>query len=210
MKIKNIIFFVLAVGISLLGSTWRWGDSAHSIGLVKASGGEARHPSFLESGKDGYTLIATATVIPPYRGDARVALEGEPKMEYKLYASGPIINLGVRHWPVFKDDTFYNLNPRDRIALWVVMKPPVIDPVCGMAYQSGFSKYAYKGKDYFFCSEGCMNSFRTAPEKYKDLDSVRGKYNLVFYDTKTEKSVLRVPVIFKGKGDMKDAGEHHH
>lgn len=55
-----------------------------------------------------------------------------------------------------------------------------------------------------------MNSFRTASEKYKELDGVRGKYTLVFYDTKTDKSVLRVPVIVKGKGDMRDAGEHHH
>lgn len=210
MKIKNIIFFVLAVGISFLAATWRWGDSAHSIGLIKTQGGEAKHPSFLESGKNGYTLIATARVIPPYRGNARVTLEGEPKMDYKLYASGPIVNLGVHHWPLFKDATFYNLNPRDRIALWVVMKPPVLDPVCGMAYQNSFSRYTDKGKDYYFCSEGCMNSFRTAPEKYKDLDGVRGKYNLVFYDTKTDKSVLRVPVIFKRKGDTRDAGEHHH
>lgn len=210
MKIKKILFFILAVGISLVGATWRWGDSAHSIGLIKAQGGETRHPSFLESGKDSYTLIATAKVIPPYRGNARVVLEGEPKMEYKLYASGPIVNLGVRRMPEFRDNIFYDLQPKDRIALWVVMKPPVIDPVCGMAYQGGFSKYEYKGKDYFFCSEGCINSFRTASEKYKELDGVRGKYTLAFYDTKTEKSVLRVPVIFKGKGDMKDAGERHH
>lgn len=208
--VKTIIFFILAVIISLLGATHRWGDSAHSIGLIKASGGEAKHPSFLETGKDGYTLIATATVIPPYRGDAKVVLEGEPKMDYRIYSSGPVVDLRLHRWPEFKDNILYDLQPKDRIALWVVMKPPLVDPVCGMAYMDGFIKHAYRGKDYYFCSEGCLSSFRHEPEKYKDRDSVRGKYTLAFYDTKTGKALLRVPVIFKRKGDRKDAGEQHH
>lgn len=63
-----------------------------------------------------------------------MVLEGEPKMEYKLYASGSIVNLGVHRMPEFRNNIFYDLQPKDRIALWVVMKPPVIEPVCGMAY----------------------------------------------------------------------------
>lgn len=206
---KNIIFFILAVVISFIGATHRWGDSAHSIGLIKADGGKAKHPSFLESGKDGYTLIATATVIPPYKGDVRVVLEGEPEMDYKLYTSGPVIELGLHRWPKFRDNIFYDLHPKDRIAIWVVMKPPHIDPVCGMAYMEGFIKYTYRGGDYYFCSEECLNLFKDEPQSYKDRNGVRGKYNLTFYDTKTNKSVLKVPVIFKGK-EEKDAGEHHH
>ena len=163
---KKPIFFILAVCISLLGATYNWGDSAHSIGLIKAGGGEVKHPSTLESGKRKYMLISTATVIPPYRGDVRVALEGQPEMDYRIYASAPIINLGLRRMPELKDNVFYDLSPKDRIALWVEMKPPV--------------------------------------------DPVNRRYTLAFYDTKTNKSVLNVPIIFKGKGGMGNANQHQH
>lgn len=207
---KKIIFFTIAVCISLLGATYRWTDSAHSIGLIKASGGEARHPSTLESGNSLYTLIATATVIPPYRGDAWVVLEGNPEMDYKIYSSDPVIDLGLRRQPKFKNNVLYDLRPKDRIALWVVIKPPVLDPVCNMAYQSGFTKEHLNGKDYFFCSDACRDTFKAGPVKYKGRENVRGNYTLAFYDTKTDKAILRVPLIFKGKGETKDAGEHHH
>lgn len=207
---KKILFFSLAVCISLLGATYRWTDSAHSIGLIKASGGEARHPATLESGNSLYTLIATATVIPPYRGDAKVVIEGNPEIDYKIYFSEPVIDLGIRRKPRFRDNVLYDLQPKDRLALWVAMKPPVLDPVCNMAYQREFTKEHLDGKDYFFCSDGCRNAFRADPLKYRGRENVRGNYTLAFYDTKTGKAVLRVPLIFKGKGDMKDAGEHHH
>lgn len=209
MRLKHIIFFVLAVGISLLGATYRWGDSGHSIGLIESSGGKVRHPTFLKSGKNRYVLISTATVIPPYRGDARLVVEGKPEMDREIYVSAPVVDLGLRRLPKFRDNVLYGLEPRDRLAVWVVMKPPVVDPVCGMAYQEGFIKHTYGGKDYYFCSERCLSSFKKEPERYKDRDSVRGKYALAFYDTKTAKSILRVPMIFIGKGDTEYAHRHH-
>lgn len=208
--IRKILFFLLAVCISLLAATYRWTDSAHSIGLIRASGGEARHPSTFGSGKSFYTLIATATVIPPYRGDARVVLEGNPEIDYRIYSSDPVVDLGIRRQPRFKDNVLYDLQPKDRIALWVSMKPPVLDPVCNMAYQDSFTKEQIDGKDYVFCSNRCRDAFKADPEKYKGREYVRGSYTLAFYDTKTDKAVLRVPLIFKGKGELKDAGEHHH
>jgi len=207
---RKILFFLLAVCISLLGATYRWTDSAHSIGLIKTDGGKVRHPSTLESGKDTYTLIATATIIPPYHGDARVVLEGKPELDYKIYSSDPVIDLKIRRQPVFRDNVLYDLRPKDRIALWVVIKPPVLDPVCNMPYQNGFIKEHLNGKDYFFCSDGCLAAFMSDQDKYKGRESVTGKYTLAFYDTKTNKAVLSVPLIFKGKGETKDAGEHHH
>jgi len=44
------------------------------------------------------------------------------------------------------------------------------DPVCGMKVtESGAAaKYEYKGKMYYFCAPGCMNSFKKEPEKYLD------------------------------------------
>lgn len=209
MRLRYTILFILAVGISLLGAAYRWGDSGHSIGLIKANGGKVRHPTFLESGKNRYVLISTATVIPPYRGDARLVLEGKPEISHKIYTSGPVVDLGLRKLPEFRGNVLYGLEPRDRLAVWVVMKPPIIDPVCGMAYEDGFINHLYKSKDYYFCSNGCLDLFNKEPEKYKGRDRVKGKYTLAFYDTKTGKSILRVPVIFKGKGETRDECEQH-
>ena len=76
MNLKNILLFCAAVLLSLVAAKYRFNDSAHSIGLIKAGGGKARHPVILEPGYQRYTLITTAAVIPPYRGDAEVVLEG--------------------------------------------------------------------------------------------------------------------------------------
>jgi YHS domain-containing protein len=209
-KAKNVLFFVLAVAVSFLAATYRWGDSAHSIGLIKSSGGEARHPSFLNSGESEYTLIATAAVIPPYHGDVKVVLEGEPLIDHRIYLSGPIVDLGIRRNPEIRGNVIQGLQPKDRIALWVVMKPPAVDPVCGMAFMDGFTRISYNDRDYFFCSEPCAEAFAENPEKFKDNAGIKGKYNLAFYDMQTSKPVLSVPVIFKGKKEAKDAGGHHH
>lgn len=209
MKIKIVVFFVLAFAVSALAANYHWGDSAHAIGLIKKSGGEARHAVHLESGKNRYMLIATATVIPPYRGDMRVILEGEPFINHWIYLSEPVVNLGLRRLPVFRNNILYHLEPHDSIALWIDMKPPKIDPVCGMADQEGFKTISYNGWKYVFCSDGCLEAFQSKPEKYKGLDYLKGRYNLAFYDTRTNRRVLNVPIIFNGKGDVGDGGHLH-
>lgn len=41
------------------------------------------------------------------------------------------------------------------------------DPVCGMTVDEGTGvKDTYKGKDYFFCSQGCQRKFQDDPETY--------------------------------------------
>lgn len=42
------------------------------------------------------------------------------------------------------------------------------DPVCGMQVDSKNpgAKYVYKGKEYYFCSEGCKKKFMESPESY--------------------------------------------
>ena len=44
----------------------------------------------------------------------------------------------------------------------------VIDPVCGMKVDPATSKrrFAYKGTDYFFCSDRCKSLFEAEPEKF--------------------------------------------
>lgn len=205
---KNITVFIAAAAISLAAANTRFGDSAHAIGVIKANGGSARHASHLDAGKDGYTLIATATVIPPYRGNAKITLEGEPKLDYKLYSSGPVLDLGIGRHPAFREDTLFDLQPKDRIAVWAVIKPPAIDPVCGMAVKEDFVREEHGGKSYRFCSDNCLNDFRLNPDKYKD-NAAQGKYTLAFTDTATGKRVLDIPVIMGGKEGAGDGGHQH-
>lgn len=44
----------------------------------------------------------------------------------------------------------------------------VKDPVCGMTVNPETAKHhhAHAGKDYYFCSEGCLKKFKTDPERY--------------------------------------------
>jgi len=125
---KKIAFFALSAGLSLAAAGHRWGDSAHSMGLIGTGGGKSRHPAHLGSGRSRYTLITTATVMPPYRGDARVVLEGEPRLDYEIHLSAPAVDLGVRRKPELREDILHDLRPFDRIALWIVMRPPAGGP----------------------------------------------------------------------------------
>lgn len=123
MRFKKILVFVMAASVSTAAASYRWSDSGHTIGLVSQKGGRVRHPAELESGKHRYTQIVTATVLPPYHGDARVVLEGAPPLESEIYLAGPIINLKLRRTPVFENHVLKDLRPGDRIALWLVMRP---------------------------------------------------------------------------------------
>ena len=120
---KRLLFFIAAIGLSLTAAHFRPGDSAHSIGLITRDGGKVRHPIHLPAGKDAYTLILTASVIPPWRGDARVTVEGSPELDVSLHPSRPAIDLGLRRRPRFEDGVFHDLQPKDRLALWVRLKP---------------------------------------------------------------------------------------
>jgi len=44
----------------------------------------------------------------------------------------------------------------------------VIDPVCGMEVAPGETKLVsvYKGRSYWFCSDGCRKAFEADPDKY--------------------------------------------
>lgn len=42
------------------------------------------------------------------------------------------------------------------------------DPVCGMEVSrvTAIAEFEYRGKTFYFCSEGCREAFEAAPEKY--------------------------------------------
>lgn len=157
---KKLLVFIFAAALSVTAAVYRPGDSAHAMGMVSIDGGRARHPVSLPGGKDRYTLVVTGTILPPFLGDARIVVEGEPDLPFNVYGSDPIIDLGLRHRPYFDDQTLTGLQPNDRFTIWVVLRPT------------------------------------------KPMTS--GKYNLTFYDTATDKSVLQIPVFFGG-----GEGSHH-
>ena len=127
----------VAVAVSAFAAAHRWGDSGHAIGLIKAGGGSVRHPVVLDSGLDRYSVIVTATVIPPYRGDARVVLEGNPELEHEIYLSEAVVDFHLPRRPEFSDHVLHGLRPGDRLALWVTMKPSQRIPARGR-YQIAF------------------------------------------------------------------------
>ena len=45
---------------------------------------------------------------------------------------------------------------------------PALDPVCGMTVDPSRAagRVDYSGKTYHFCSKGCVEKFRTDPERY--------------------------------------------
>lgn len=120
---KKTLVFILAATISVAAAWYRHGDSAHAMGMVSIKGGRALHPVHLPSGKERYTLVITGTILPPYRGDARVTVEGGPPIPTIVRGSDPVIDLALRHRPYFDDGTLTGLQPRDRFTIWVVMDP---------------------------------------------------------------------------------------
>lgn len=120
---KRALVFLAAVAFFVAAAWYRPGDSAHAMGLVSVDGGRARHPVHLPAGGGRCTLVVTGTVLPPFQGNARVVVEGDPPLSYQVYGSDPIVDLGLRHRPRFEDETLTGLRPRDRFSLWVVMRP---------------------------------------------------------------------------------------
>lgn len=196
MKTKSAIFFALSVAVCLAGATTRIHDSAHSIGTLSLNGGKVNHPALLDSGKSRYTIIATGTVLPPYRGDVRVALEGQPSLDYRIYNSRPVIDLGLFRHPKFSNYILHDLRPKDKIALWVVMTPKqkITDP----ALTGVVSRDNAGPPD---CCETPAPSVHPAGERSYGQQVRKGqRLAIMFYDTKTEKQMLRIPVIFREKG----------
>lgn len=118
----SIVTFVAVAILSVVAAAYRFDDSAHAIGMMSKSGGRALHPIEVAAGLDRYTFIVTATVIPPYRGDVSVTVDGPGRPQVDVAFTEPIIDLGFRRRPRFQDGTIFDLEPRDRIALWVVLR----------------------------------------------------------------------------------------
>lgn len=127
MRAKTLLVFFAAVGISLLAAVHRFRDSGHAMGQLSAKGGKVRHAVYLEPGRRQYLVIVTGTVLPPYRGSVRVAVEGWPETDYEIRCQKPVVDLKLRRKPEFCEHVLENVEPKDRFALWVVLRPRIAD-----------------------------------------------------------------------------------
>ena len=205
---RNLSFLAGAIALSTLAAWYRWPDSAHAIGVVKQGGGGARHPVALAGGRDEYVLSATAAVIPPWRGDARISVEGEPAMGWDVEVSRPVVDLGLHRWPALEGDVLRGLAPRDRVALWFRLRPPKADPVCGMRCAEGGPRVADGERVECFCSEACRARFAEAPGRWPSRPVARGEWKVALRDAASGAPVLTIPVVLGGE-EAAHAGAHH-
>ncbi len=191
MKFSTIALFSLSVVISAVAAHYRFHDSAHAIGMLKIGGGTARHPAVLDKERDSHVLIATAGVVPPFRGNARVVLEGGRGLSATFHNAEPAVNLGLHHRPEFRGDTYYDLRPKDRIALWVRITRN--DKLESISSQIGASVPA--GAD----------ALTDCPQHPAGSGLPAGKNRsagpaLAFYDTATNDRLLGIPLRFVASG----------
>lgn len=124
MRLRTLIVFLLALAVSLFAAGYRFGDSAHAMGMLSDRGGKARHPVILIPGLERYAVVVTATVLPPWRGNARVSVEGESALEWELHPAGPVTDLGLHRRPTWSEGLLQGLQPRDRLAFWLQLRRP--------------------------------------------------------------------------------------
>jgi len=168
---KKIIVFVAAVFVFIMAATQKWGDSGHALALITVKGGKCRHPVYLSNTHGLYSVIITARVLSHYQGNVKIILERASDISHNIYFSEPVIDLGFKKLPEFKNNTLYGLKAGHKIALWLVMRPK--NDICK---QSVYPK---------------------------------GKYTLAFYDTKTNNSVLKVPIFLRSKIEEKNEHRQH-
>ncbi|MDR9500220.1 MAG: hypothetical protein RI601_00325 [Desulfurivibrionaceae bacterium] len=195
-NIKTMITFTAAVGLSLLGVVSHFGDSAHSMALLSKDGGRVKHAAHFECGLNRYVMIATATVLPPYRGDVRVVVENVPGMTWAIHNSEPMIPLGLHREPVFRDHVLKGVQPRDRLVLWVVMRPD--GSSADAMVKSAVAAPAEPGPGASCCPESSAAVARSG-NQYQH-SAVTGP-SLAFYDMASGNQVMRVPIHFNSKED---------
>jgi hypothetical protein len=101
------------------------------------------------------------------------------------------VNFSFHHRPGFHGDTYYDLRPKDRIALWVRIKRN--GAPAEKAAQEGVSV------------SSVADASKECPRCVSGQDAVTGRAKrggtaLAFYDTATNGQLLRIPIKFIGAG----------
>ncbi len=105
-------------------------DNAHTIGILTAKGGKAIHEGQLYLGDDllgNFTVILTAQVVPPVKGDIVVRLTGPENLVYTVTSRNPPalpITNRAHAWYRFNGQTLSGVRPGDDLILYLKIKAP--------------------------------------------------------------------------------------
>lgn len=201
--LRKLVWLTAAVATAAAAAVLRWPDSSHAMGTIRAGGGAIRHPAALRPGADHYQIVLTAPVVGRWRGDARISLEGGAgPLPFQASLAGPVVDLGLHHWPRLEGEVIHDLAPGDRIALWVSFEAATRDPVCGMACSA--DSLEVEGR--CFCGTACRDAFLAAPEQHRSAP--RGRpIRLVIRDVRDGTTLLELPIAVGDEGG--GHGAHH-
>lgn len=105
-------------------------DTVHAVALLTMKGGQAMHPAHFVLGEGlfgRFTLLLTATVIPPVKGDIVLEINGPEQLEYNVSSRyPPVVPLINRShaWFSFADGLHTGVQPGDSLLLVMRIKPP--------------------------------------------------------------------------------------
>ncbi len=139
-----LLFFVLGMVVRPLQT-----DLAHTIGVLNAKGGSAAHGAQYELGSGffgRYTVLVTASVVPPVAGDIDMELVGPAPVNYQLTSRFPprvpILN-GRRPWYRLEGQTLKGVKPGDSVAVYVKVREPVTPGDYALVFTNAASKQEY-------------------------------------------------------------------
>ena len=122
MPTKAVLAFLAAASLSLLAAVHHFGDSGHAAGILSDCGGKLRHDLQLSSGWNRYVVLITGKVASPYRGSARITVEGNQTLAWKAWSPVPLIDLQGGYRVTLRDAVLEGLEPDKRFAVWMVLE----------------------------------------------------------------------------------------
>ena len=127
-------FFGGILAVFLLGGLVRpmQNDNAHLIGILTAKGGVATHAGHIPMGSalfGSYTIMLTAKVTPPVKGDIKVELTGPAPLSYQVASryppTVPLLNR-FHPWYRFENNIVKGVVPGDDFVLVVKTGDPTV------------------------------------------------------------------------------------
>ena len=197
-KILLTSTFIASTLIFTALAAYRPGDSGHVVSETNSQGGNARHGAHFSYGTARCSVLVTSKVKLDLKEDLKISVEGRNIPPYEIIGRNPsVFDIGIHAWPRMEGETIYGVQKKDKIAFYVVFKPPAKDPVCEMWVDSPESgdMSEFHGKTYRFCSVDCRDSFDREPAKFADKQLSSVKCNIVLKDSQGRR-VLSVPVDF--------------
>jgi len=202
MKMRRIVLVSAAGLASVLFFTglaaYKPGDFGHVVSVADAEGGKARHGVHLPYGFHRYSILVTSRAKIDQPTDLKIAVEGKNVPPFEIVGRNPpVLNLGVHQWPVYAGDSIKGVQPDEKIAFYVILKPTEKDPVCGMWVNATGTVPAHKhdGVCYHFCSLACREEFAGSPVRFANQLLSPENIRIILTDDQQRK-VLTVPVTF--------------